>query len=340
MKKNVISTCISLISALLILSGCQKETATASEDAVNSSLASSTDLKNHKDDCRLIFGTNADPTGSADFTFHYNKKGLANEWGIENYGSFTQQYDVFGRLKKATLTQNGEVTGIVSFFYNESDKVAKEIWYLGTDTTDIIYYHYNVQGNLVKTQSFLNDYIATGKYTPDGNLSETDLYFSGVPVYTAVYKYNKHFKNPYLAVPGVDHLYPYYTPMDLFYGKWRWASLKQIAYDENNNPIVQFEYDPSKTVWQAGPHSYPALVTYFDVLSGGWFSYKFEFENCEGGGCNELSPSQIAAPSTAFDAGKMNMMMLLKRDPSKSIKEQVKEFRQQLKNIKNAGSNN
>jgi len=97
--------------------------------------------------------------------------------------------------------------------------VSKEIWLAATDTTDVIYYHYDVRGNLAKTQSFLGDYISTGKYSPDGNLLESDLYFSGIPAYTAIYTYNKHLKNPYKAVPGIDHLLPYYIPMDLFYGK-------------------------------------------------------------------------------------------------------------------------
>ena len=295
------------------------------------------DRGNHKDECRLVFGTNADPTGSADFTFHYNGRGLANQWDIENYGTYALEYDIFGRLKKAVLTQGGEVTYTTNFFYNGGVKVAREVSFTGasTDTSDIAYYTYNARGNLVKVQSFINDYIATGKYNPEGNLLESDLFFSGVPVYSAIYTYNKHLKNPYLAVPGIDHLFPYYTPMDLFYGKLRWASLKQVAYDENGNPIVLFEYDPSKTVWERGPHDYAGSVTYFDLLSGGWFPYPFQFENCGDGKGNDYSNSQIAISTSASGKGKINPMMLLKRNPAKSMQEQVKEFRQQLKNIKN-----
>lgn len=339
MKKNYLKELITLCIVILFIAGCQKET---KEINYANSIQSKEDRDDHKNGCRLVFGTNADPTGSADFTFHYNDKGLASEWDIENYGTHVQEYDVRGKLKKSTLTQNGEVTATVSFFYNGGEKVAKEIWHVGTstDTSDIIYYHYNAQGNLVKTQSFINDYIATGKYTPEGNLSETDLYFSGVPVYSAIYTYTKHFKNPYLAVPGIDHLFPYYTPMDLFYGKWRWASLKQLAYDESGNPMVVFDYDPSKTIWQAGPHNYPASVNYFDLLSGGWFPYPFQFENCGDDRGNDYNNTQTAVSPTAPGAGKINPMMLLRRNPAKSMKEQVKEFRQQLKNIKNSSINN
>jgi hypothetical protein len=196
---------------------------------------------------------------------------------------------------------------------------------------DINYYYYNAQGKLVKVQSFMNDWVALTKYTPEGNILSSELFFGGIPFYSAFYQYNKHYKNPYLAVPGIDHSFPYYTPADFFYSKWQFASLKQVAYDENGDPIVLFEYDPSKTVWQAGPHNYPASATYFDLLGAGWFPYRFEFENCGRGRDNDHSNSQIAAPLTASGARKINPMMLLKRNPAKSMKEQVKEFRQQFK---------
>ena len=329
MKKNYLKLISPLLLCLLAIIGCRKEEAYK--------LAY---IENHPtwgpNECRLVFGTNADPTGSADFTFHYNDKGLADVWDIENYGTFTQEYDVLGRIKKATLTQGGNVTGTTDFFYDGGLRVAREVSYFGTtaDTSDVEYYHYDAHGNLVKVQSFLNDYIATGKYNSDGNLLESDLYFSGIPAYTAIYTYDKHFKNPYLAVPGIDHLFPYYTPMDLFYGKLRWSSLKQIGYDETGSPVVTFEYDPSKTVWQAATHDYPASATYFDILSGGSFPYPFEYDNCDGihHGNND---SQIAATSVATHAGKINLMTLLMRNPGKSVKAQIEQFRQQLKNMKN-----
>ena len=326
MKKNYFKLISPFLLSLLIFTSCRKNEVYK--------LAYVEDHPNWgRNECRLVFGTNADPTGSADFTFQYNDKGLSNIWDIENYGTYTLEYDLYGRIKNAALTQGGEVTSTTDFLYEDGIRVSKEIGYgTSTDTSDIEYYHYDSRGNLVKVQSFLNDYIATGKYDPDGDLLQTDLFFSGVPVYTAIYTYNKHLKNPYLAVPGIDHLFPYYTPMDLFYGKWRWASLKQIAYDETGNPIAQFEYDPSKTVWQEGSHDYPTSVTYYDLLSGGSFPYPFEFDNCDGVH-NGNGKSQITTSSVTSNKGKINLMTLLKHDPSKSMKEQVKEFREQLKNM-------
>lgn len=340
MKKNYLQLVGSFVLSILVILGCQKVKQNQPTDQPVNSEISSQSKQNDDDDkneCRLTFGTNADPTGSANFTFHYNNKGLADKWDIENYGSLAQQYDAQRRLKKAILTQNGVITNTISFFYNGDDQVIKQVWFYGTttDTNDIIFYHYDVKGNLIKAQSFMGDYYATGKYSPDGSLTESKLFFSGVPVYAAIYTYDKPFKNPYLAVPGVDNLYPYYTPMDLFYGKWRFASLKQLAYDENGNPIVTFQYNPSKTLWRSGSHNYPSLVTYFDVITKKWFPYRFDFENCgkEKDDNDKISDQKVATPTTA--GRQINLMLFLKRDASKAMKEKVHEFRQQLKNIKN-----
>jgi len=66
MKKNYFKEFTFLCITVLLIAGCKKEAKEINFDQAN-----------HKDECRLVFGTNADPTGSADFTFHYNNRGLA-----------------------------------------------------------------------------------------------------------------------------------------------------------------------------------------------------------------------------------------------------------------------
>src|SRR5258705_4380444 len=234
MKKNYAASFIATFTAFaLFFTSCKKELRDgpgAPQDQTSSRLDNGHDGDNKE--CRLIFGTNKDPSGSANFTFHYNSKGLADEWNIENYGLFKQEYDAGGRLKKAGLWQGGQVSFTVQFFYNgSSTKVWKELLYFGATNNlmDEIFYYYDVRGNLVKVQSVLSNWVAYFAYSAEGSLTRSDLLFGGFPVYTAIYQYNKPVKNPYLAVPGIDHLYPYYTPADLFYGKWRFASLKQLA---------------------------------------------------------------------------------------------------------------
>jgi hypothetical protein len=61
----------------------------------------------------------------------------------------------------------------------------------------------------------------------------------------------------------------------------------------------------------------------------GWFPFRYEFENCGSGRDHEESNSKIVAPPIASGAGKINPMMLLRRNAAKSMKQQVMEFRHQ-----------
>jgi len=341
MKTKLHRICLILLSGLLFFTGCRKE---INEQSITSAVSSQleSDANANKNGCRLAFATNSDITGIYDFTFHYNAEGLADEWDIANYGVFTQEYDVRGKLRKSTATVNGDVASITYFFYKGGDKVAKEVVYDGTGTyiLDVAYYTYNLDGKIVKVQSFMNDWLTTTTYTPEGNLSESDLFFSGFPVYSAIWTYSKGYKNPYLAVPGIDHAFPFYTPADFFSSKWTYASLKQLGFDEYGNAVEIFDYDPSQTKWQADQQNHAVSADYYDLLSGGWFTYNYEFENCNVAMENNAGNSQVNTSSNVHVVGKINPMMLLLRNPAKSMKEQVMEFRQQIKNIKSQGIKN
>lgn len=334
MKTKLNITVSIFLLGLLFISGCRKEIQDKPANA-EAGLQAVAIAGGGKDECQLVFATNSDATGIFDFTFHYNERGLADEWYIENYGLFKQEYDTNRKLKKSVLTVNGEVSFSTRFIYN-GDELVKAVYYdaTGTVKTDVAYYKYNAQGKLAEVQSFMNDYLATAKYSPQGNLLESHLFFSGIPFYSLIYSYNQQYKNPYLQVPGIDNAFPYYTPADFFSSKLLYASLKQIAYDENSNPIVLFEYNPAQTLWQADPQNCAGSATYFDVLSSGWFPYKYQFENCGCSSTDNYSNPQILAQPNASSEGKINPMMLLKRNPAKTMKEQVAELRQQLKNIK------
>jgi hypothetical protein len=333
MKKNYLRLIGSFLVSLLFITGCQK---VIQDQPFNSEIESlsKSDHEGGKNECRMTFGTNTDPTYSQDWHFHYNDKGLADEWYIENQGIYKLEYDAGGRLKKSIYAINDEVFFTTYFFYQgRNKKVVKEIVYFGTGTDifDEIYHTYNGKGKLVKVQSFVNDYVALTKYSHEGSVLSNELFFGGTPVYSAFYTYNKHYKNPYQAIQGIDHAFPYYAPAYLFCSDWQFAGAKEVGYDENGNPFTTFEYDASKTVWQAGHQNYPASATYYDLLSADWYPYKFEFENC---GPHNNCNSSITPPSS-LSARKINPLTLLQRNPAKSFKEQVKEFRQQLKNIKN-----
>lgn len=330
MKKNYLKLISSFIVYLLVITGCQK---VIQDQPLNAEINSQfrTGHDGNKNECRLVFSTNTDPTYSQDWHFHYNDKGLVDKWDIENYGLFTQEYDANGKLIKSIHSIEGEVIFTIHFFY-QGNKVVKNIYYYGTgtDIMDEMYYTYDAQGRMVKAQSFVNDHISITKYSPEGNMLSNELSFGGAPVYSQFFKHDKQYKNPLLLVTGVEYNFGYYSPASPFYSKWRYASVKEVAYDENGNPVTVFEFDPSQTVWQSGPKNYPASVTYYD-LSGASWPYRFEFENC---GPNSNSNSSITPPSP-LGARKINPLTLLQRNPAKSMKEQVKEFRQQLRHFKN-----
>ena len=334
MRNNYLKLISSFLLVILFVMGCQKQ---INVKPANAGMQSESIENDDRDgnECRLVFVGNNDPTGNYDFKFHYNYKGLADQWDIENDGLFTQEYDEQRKLKKSTFILNGQVSYTIGFSY-KGNKVVKETFYIGTgtDVWDEDFFSYNAQGKIIKVQSFMDDWVALTTYTPEGNISSSQYSFGSTPVYSAFFKYNRHFKNPYLAVPGIDNAFPFYAPAELFSSKWLFAGITQEAYDENGNPYLTIEFDPSKTVWQAGPRNYPSSVTCFDLLSAGWFTTPYEFENCGEGRDNNWSNSQITVPATASGARKMNPMMLLKRDPSKSMKQQVQEFRQQLNNFK------
>ena len=315
-----------LLMIAVIFIGCQKSEQEIAENEIQT--AARADLKNG---CRLVSATNTDPTFSQDFRFHYNEKGKADKWEIENYGLFSQEYDGAGRLIKSIHTVEGIIMFTAYFFYN-GDRVERDVYYYGTgtDVLDEGFYSYDVQGRMVKVQSIVNDYITITKYTPAGNILSNEFSYSGVPFYSQYFQYNAPHKNPFLAVPGIAYNFPYYLPAFPFYSKWRFSSIKEVMYDENGNQILLYAYEPSKTIWQVGHQNYVLSATYFDQDETPW-EYKFEYENC-GPASQRTSADQVnyslpiirKAPPSA----------LLKRFSGKPLKEQVKEIRELAKSLK------
>lgn len=330
MRKNYLKIISSFLLTALLMIGCQKdfkEVNPAADPASNPGENLQVDNERSKNECRLtkmIWG------GGNEYNYHYNNQGLADEWDISDYGLFKQEYNANGKLAKSRWYIGVDLQATIHFFY-EGKKVIKEIWYDGntSDIVDEVLYTYNAKGQMVRMESFMLDYYTVMSYTPEGNNSSWDFFVGGFPYYSGVLKYNRPYKNPYLAVAGIEHGFPYVNPQ-YNSNKWWAASEKLTIYDENANPIVLFDYDPSQTIWQGGFQNYPLSANYFDLISGDWVPYSFEYENCGPG--NVTGNSQTARPSSAKASRKINPMMLMKYNPSKSIKEQVREIRRQLKN--------
>jgi hypothetical protein len=324
MGKNYLKLISSFLLSALLMIGCQKDLKETNPE-VSPEANLQTAKEQPKNECRL---TKMTWSGVNEYNYHYNNEGLADEWDISDYGLFKQEYDANGKLAKSRWYIGNDLQVTIHFFY-EGKKVIKEIWYNGntTEIGDEVFYTYNAKGQMVRMESFLNDYYTIMSYTPQGNNSSWDFFVGGYPYYSGVLKYIQPYKNPYLAVPGIEHGFPYVNPQ-YNSNKWWATSEKQIIYDENGDPIVLFDYDPLQTIWQAGHQNYPLSSTYYDLISETWVPYIFEYENCGSGNVN--NNSRKAQPSSVKNSRKINPVMLIKYNPSKSIKEQARDLRRQL----------
>ncbi len=323
MKIYSLKNVITFLLTVVVIISCKKEAAVLAEQTADDVLQ-----RRGRNDCRLVFAGNNDPTANYDYRFRYNHHGLASEWDIANYGLFSQAYDSRGRLIKSVHTLNGEIVFTIHFLYRRN-RVEKCIFYYAatSDIMDEVFISYDSRGRLVKSESFMNDYVENVTYSHQGNIVSDILLFGGAPYFAAYYAYNQRYKNPYLAVDGIDFGFPYYQFALNFQNQWRYASEKLVLYDENGVPSVLYDYDPQQTNWEAGPQSYPASATHFDLISESWNPYTFEYENC--GSNINCRPQQIPAGSI----GKMTrntVFNLIKRQPGKNLQQQVKEVRRQF----------
>ena len=331
MKKKLISLSTALLLALLTFTGCQKEIQEqqTSTDPENESLSRDGNGED-KNKCRLTNFTY--PYG--EYSYHYNRQGLADEWDITDYGLFKQEYNSKGRLTKSRLYVEGSLINTILFLY-DNNRVVKEIWYNGntSEIGDEIFYTYDRKGNMVRQESFMNDYYTIATFTSQGNTATWKFFYGGEPYYEGYLTYNRPFKNPYLAVHGIEHGFPFINP-SYNANKWCPSSEKLIIFDENGNPVVLFDYDPSQTIWQRGNQNYPLSATYYNLVNETWGSYVFEYENCGRRGGNDDYNTQAAHSSSSTASRKTNRMMLLKHHSSKTIKEQMREIRKQLIEMK------
>lgn len=333
MKKIVLKTLSVLLLTMLVFTGCRKEienplVTPASTPASESESLSRGDDDRDKRECRLT--SFAYPGGGE--TYHYNRRELCDEWNIPGYAVFKQEYDNGGNLIRSRAYDGANLIYTIHFFYT-GKKVTKEIWYVGNtnEIYDIVHYIFNHRGLNVRMESSVYDYYTVNTFDAQGNLKTYDFYIDGNHVYSSRLTYNYHpfFKNPSRAIPGIEHAFPFLNAA-IFATPECISSEKLIAFDENGDPVVLYDYDPRKTSYRRASQNYPSSGRFFDRVTNDWTSQTFEYENC-GRGHDDIN-APIAQPSSKSATGRINPMMLLKRHPSKSIKEQVREIRMQLKN--------
>lgn len=319
MKKNYLKELSVLLIAIVLMTGCKKETKEMNYD-----------FGFHSDGCRLLSNTSE----FGDYSYTYNQRGLLDEYDNPYYGGyFKMEYNLREQLIKSKLYSGGALVNTIVFFYQDNH-VVKETWYDGDTQTkvDEVFYTYNRNGKASKSKSNIQDYSSVYTYTPEGNISQWDLYISGLISYSQQFTYlPPHHKNPNLAISGL--VYDFSAPNGWFNAdNWYSTSEKDISYDENGmNPEVVLDQDPSKTVVQFNEHNYVTRCNYFDAVTQTYTHFIFDYENC---GADNRTNAQADTKSLPVNNGKLNLLHFLRPGSSKSFKEQLKEFKSQYLNNK------
>ncbi len=280
MKKILSTRSWLLLFVILFAAACQKQDIEVNDETAS---AANESRSGNGGGCRLTMYDYYDAVSDYRQVEYFTyKNGLVDEW-LTSYGwSYKLEYDSNRRLKKAKVYEAGVLIHTIDFIYKKGN-VVKEIWYAGntSDVFDEVTYTYNQKGQMISGESVANDYKAINTYTHRGDLKSWQIFTGGLPQAKGEYIYRDEFKNPYSSAPGVEYSFPY-TNAAFGTGK-RWYSSEKITiYDENGNPVILYDQDPLKTVWQGGPQNLPLQADYVDKLSGGAIINAFEYENCPG----------------------------------------------------------
>jgi hypothetical protein len=324
MKKNHLKLISSFLLAVLFIAGCQKE---AKESTESNALVNSAN-KARENSCRM---TVQDWPTIGRWEFHYNDKGLADEWIIDlGYGMVneTMIYNDNDKLIQAIEDFFGEPY-IYDFFYtgNKLSHVKRTSFNNPADFTDFQYI-YNSKGQITRQDDDVNDQHIIMDYDAIGNCTKTDIYFGTDLIYSDEYTFNLPSRNPRAAVPGVNTGFPFYGVAG-FTDKKNFSSNRTTIYD-NGIPFLLNDYDPAQTTINTSNHNYPVSADYFDLISQGNINVTYEYENCNGNsGIAKFGNSQANMNSKAKITTRYTRPLLM-RASAKSIKEQIQKMKQQL----------
>ncbi|MEP7376575.1 MAG: hypothetical protein ABI675_24470 [Chitinophagaceae bacterium] len=325
MKKKCLTGLAFLLISSLFFPGCQKSVDEPTANEPKEELASRGSHNNsQKDQCQfahlIIEGF--------EHVYHYNSKGLADEWHI-NYGDgvyhdvYTMEYDKYNRLIKAWYHYDGAWVATIDFVW-KGKLITEEHWDYSGYIFDVVNI-YNRKDQMIKREISDGGYSAATQFSPNGNTPKVDIFFGGELIQRAEYTYYKPNKNPFLAIRGIPYGFPFVA---FTFSQWWETSDKTTAY-ENGVPTVLWDFDPAKTKLQFGFQNYPSLITYYDRVSASVQTYGFEFQNCERGG-NHNDHSK-ATDFSLLQSAKANIntkkTALLRMGPPELIEKQIEEMK-------------
>jgi hypothetical protein len=322
MRKNLLITYCVVLFSLLQFSGCRKETKdslVSSETATDSKLASS----ENNSKCRL----NHIDWGGFFYDFHYNEKGLADEW-ILDFGDglphhYTMEYDKNNRLIKAYDYYNNII--YTNLFEYTGNLITKHTWTSNiTAEAGEVIFTYNKKGEMLTQDDIINDVHVTFVYGPRGCI-HWDFYIGNALYLSDDFTYSIPNRNPFLAIPGLSFAFPLYA-----FGTWDkwWNTSDRFVLYDNGNPIILYDYDPAQTVMQTGHQNYLTSVSYYDRVSESTVINTFTYENC--GGQSEVADAESSQGKRAvISKNRKAVRPLLLYGSQKQIKEQIKQLRNQ-----------
>jgi hypothetical protein len=293
--KSVITTGI-IIFLYVFLAGCSKETILPpEEDAAAASIA---EHNWNRRECQLIHIDHGN--GSTD-DFHYNTKGLADEWRIDlGDGSpviFKMEYNHHQKLIKAKLYSGGALYATIKFVY-ANGRIVRDVWYDGESTNVIneIKNTYNKRGQLSVRESSISSIRVVFKNNHQGNTLQSDLYFENNLYLSNSYTYNKFNRNPYLAVNGIPHAFPFYQ---LSFGP-AWQTGEKITMTESGTTTVIKDEDPAATAMKISARGYLNSSKTFERVSSSFINCSFKYQNCCGDDDfdNSAAVAQLAPEET------------------------------------------
>jgi len=274
---------MAIFCVILVMTGCQKNT--NPEDPSFSEEPTASDLQpGSNGNCRLTEYDYYDGVSDYHNIEHvsFKENGFVDEWTTPFGIVFKMDYNIKGQLKTAMGYENDVLVYTVQFEYQEN-RVVRETWYQGnTDVIDdVVEYSYNLKGQMIKNISHNYDYYTTYTYTASNDVKSWFFFVGDTPAVKGEYTYTGSVKNPFKTWKGISHNFPYANPAFASTERW-YISEKITLYDEDGNPLVLYDQDPSQTTWETGHEHLPTRINYVDIQTGTAMYDGFEYENCKG----------------------------------------------------------
>jgi hypothetical protein len=281
MRKSLIPGLSCVMLAILLVLGCQK---TRDNELIYNEKGELKRPGGHREECRL--SSFAWDNNSSEF-FHYNNKGLLDEWKVEGNGGapftskFTMEYDQKGRLTKAK-TYDGDVAIDECIFEYKHGRIVTENW---TDpaTGDLIAQTnltYNYKGWIIKKDDPINQFYATFKYDRWGNNIQNEVVgYDGTIYVRIINEFKKPVRNAYNAVAGLP--YPFFWTNAIISPRQE-TSIDVFIPDENGVLFPLFDRSSEKNILIANKYKLPAFQNHYDFVSERWDTQVWNYDNCDG----------------------------------------------------------